>query len=299
MQLMTEGCRSMSDPDLTTCDDKERSSISSGEIDINDSSNTLGVLIGNVKQRGTVGSADGQRIRVRYSDNSLERSEVSKMIENLKKVSAIHMGENGTTQEQNSGNSKWKIGKKSKVGKPKEVQKGKKVSKTHSSEDILEQTGNNNVTSGGTKEGDNIQRSSSDSPQDTHSPVPKKKNTTGIFKKKKKTSNVVPLHHTPSPQDDAFVKEGSTPPPSDNQVSPILPPEEGLAMTAVQKHVVSVPISAVNHHAPPSKRDTDVHFNLETLVLPVNRNWIKCGYLWLRMKLPNGRYAWTHIVSVH
>ena len=38
-------------------------------------------------------------------------------------------------------------------------------------------------------------------------------------------------------------------------------------------------------------------FDLEGLVKPVDKNWTKCGYLWLRMKLPNNHYAWTHIVS--
>ena len=46
-----------------------------------------------------------------------------------------------------------------------------------------------------------------------------------------------------------------------------------------------------------SKVEPDENFNLLTLVQPENENWVKCGYLWLRMKLPNGRYAWTHIVS--
>ena len=37
--------------------------------------------------------------------------------------------------------------------------------------------------------------------------------------------------------------------------------------------------------------------SLEKLVPRSPTNWIKSGYLWLRMKLPNNRYAWTHIVS--
>ena len=39
------------------------------------------------------------------------------------------------------------------------------------------------------------------------------------------------------------------------------------------------------------------NFDLEGLVKPMDKNWTKCGYLWLRMKLPNNHYAWTHIVS--
>ena len=37
--------------------------------------------------------------------------------------------------------------------------------------------------------------------------------------------------------------------------------------------------------------------DVNNLIDPVNPNWIKSGYLWLRMKLPNNRYAWTFIVS--
>ena len=38
--------------------------------------------------------------------------------------------------------------------------------------------------------------------------------------------------------------------------------------------------------------------HLHSLVLPVPKGWSQCGYLWLRMKLPNNRYAWTFIVSL-
>jgi len=41
-----------------------------------------------------------------------------------------------------------------------------------------------------------------------------------------------------------------------------------------------------------------VSYNLQKLVQPLPKAWIKCGYLWLRMKLPNNIYAWTYIVSV-
>ena len=46
-----------------------------------------------------------------------------------------------------------------------------------------------------------------------------------------------------------------------------------------------------------NKQPELAHFDLEGLVKKVDENWIKCGYLWLRMKLPNNHYAWTHIVS--
>lgn len=46
-----------------------------------------------------------------------------------------------------------------------------------------------------------------------------------------------------------------------------------------------------------NKQPELAHFDLQGLVKPVDENWTKCGYLWLRMKLPNNHYAWTHIVS--
>ena len=327
---MTEGYRSISDPDLTSVDeDKERASISSAEMDLNEAEVPQGAIIGSVKQRGaSMGSSDGHRIRVRYSDNSLERSEVSKMLENLKTMSSIGMGQqNGSARNNHhhdnqqappsgKSSSKWTIGKKLKGGgKSKESGgKAKKMSKGfHSSEDILEQSESSKVqggggVAGGRGEGDpSSNRSSSDSPQDSQpshqhsSPVPRKKNTTGIFgKKKKKASPVVPFHHSPSPQDDAFDKEGSTPPPDILQ-------EEGQSSSTAENEGRATPKSAegmlsVVDHAPSRKAEQvvvggGVQFNLDTLVLHLNQNWIKCGYLWLRMKLPNGRYAWTHIVS--
>lgn len=47
-----------------------------------------------------------------------------------------------------------------------------------------------------------------------------------------------------------------------------------------------------------NKQPELANFDLEGLVKPVDKNWSKCGYLWLRMKLPNNHYAWTHIVSI-
>jgi len=324
---MSEGYRSISDPDLTSVDeDKERASVSSAEMELSEVEAPRGVVIGNVKQRGSsMSSSDCQRIRVRYSDNSLERSEVSKMLENLKSLSSISMGQqNGSAHHHSnqqappSGKSslKWTIGKKLKGGKSKESGgKAKKMSKGfHSSENILEQSQTNEVqggggVAGGCGEGEgNSNRSSSDSPQDSqppqqqlHSPVPKKKNTTGIFgKKKKKTFNaVVPLQQrSPSPHDNAFDKEGSTPPPADTrqeegQRSPTAENEDGASQKSGEG------VSGIIDHAHPRKAEqaSGIVFNLDTLVLPVNKNWTRCGYLWLRMKLPNGRYAWTHIVS--
>ena len=38
--------------------------------------------------------------------------------------------------------------------------------------------------------------------------------------------------------------------------------------------------------------------DLRSLVLPVPKPWSMCGYLWLRMRTQNNRYAWTHIVRL-
>ena len=46
-----------------------------------------------------------------------------------------------------------------------------------------------------------------------------------------------------------------------------------------------------------NKQPELANFDLDGLVKPTDKNWIKFGYLWLRMKLPNNHYAWTHIVS--
>lgn len=40
------------------------------------------------------------------------------------------------------------------------------------------------------------------------------------------------------------------------------------------------------------------NYNLQKLVSPLPKSWTKCGYLWLRMKLPNNIYAWTYIYCV-
>ena len=46
-----------------------------------------------------------------------------------------------------------------------------------------------------------------------------------------------------------------------------------------------------------TEESPDGVIDLQKLIEPIPENWIKCGYLWLRMKLPNNRYAWMYIVS--
>ena len=271
-EILTENCRSISDPDLSSSTDKERCSISSGEGDIEGGSV-------NINQTDIERLKKENRTFVRYSDNSLERPEVKEILDSLA----------GDGQGSGSGGgTKWK-GKKvfRSRQKHKDIQKIKKSNRIfHSSEDILECPG------GTEKEGG--RRSSSSSPQETHSPIPKKKNGTGIFKLSKKKKMSVPVV---SPLEDPFSKEASSSPTllepgnlesqglSNGHASPLLSANS-------DEHVVSSPISLTSKQEEP-----DANFNLQTLLLPVNENWVKCGYLWLRMKLPNGRYAWTHIVS--
>ena len=57
-----------------------------------------------------------------------------------------------------------------------------------------------------------------------------------------------------------------------------------------QHHNVSSPVPRKESISPESS-------HLHSLVLPIPESWVQCGYLWLRMKLPNNRYAWTYIVS--
>ena len=40
-----------------------------------------------------------------------------------------------------------------------------------------------------------------------------------------------------------------------------------------------------------------VYYDDLSLLAPVSETWLKHGYLMLRMKLPNNRYAWTYMVS--
>ena len=174
-----------------------------------------------------------------------------------------------------------------------DLQKTKKNKAFLSSDNFLEQSTSSILSASADKD----ERSSSGSPQEIHSPVPKKKNGTGIFKISRKKKHSLPIRPTPSPLEDPF--GGSDSPPailhsSDN--GHVIGGEVGgiLAEDSPRHHVVSLPVHPADEGV---RQEPDANFNLQTLVQPVNENWVKCGYLWLRMKLPNGRYAWTHIVS--
>ena len=261
----------MSDPDLTTSNsDKERVSVSSGDTDLENTE--IQRSMDQIREKPS-----RPKPPFRYSDNSLERSEVKRILEGLGNLSeAILLP--GERPPKRKGNKKSKI-------KHKDLQKVKKSGHSfHSSDDILI------PESVAEKDG---RRSSSSSPQELQSPVPKKKNGTGIFKRKKKIS--MPMRPTHSPlEGDPFGRDSPNSP-SILGTEPVLVGEgreEGSEEPSPTHHIVSNPVQSEDE-----KLEPDAHFNLETLVQPVNKNWAKCGYLWLRMKLPNGRYAWTHIVS--
>ena len=286
-EILTESCRSISDPDLISSMDKERSSVSSGEADIE-------MSVGQSELQNSIRServgVSKPHFSVRYSDNSLERSEVSKYLD--------RMEEHGVTANGRASGGKWKdvlLAKGSK-NKPKLLQKSKKNKAFLSSDNFLEQSGTTSVPVAEKEE----QRSSSGSPQEIHSPVPKKKNGTGIFKISRKKKHSLPLRPTPSPLEDPFGKEASDSPPAilSNSDSHVITNEMAsggiLAEDSPRHHIVSRPVHSTEEEGKP---EPDANFNLQTLVQPVNKNWVKCGYLWLRMKLPNGRYAWTNIVS--
>ncbi len=65
-------------------------------------------------------------------------------------------------------------------------------------------------------------------------------------------------------------------------------------LSAVRPAKALVKVKVPPSPPPPSPRTM---FDIQRLILPKPSTWIKSGYLWLRMKLPNNRYAWTHIVS--
>ena len=87
----------------------------------------------------------------------------------------------------------------------------------------------------------------------------------------------------PTPSQENSASEGKG---SDADQSPLAStrPSDGL------RHSVSPPVPRKESVSPESA-------HLHSLVLPIPESWVQCGYLWLRMKLPNNRYAWTYIVS--
>ena len=333
--VVKDHSRSISDPDVVhAMAHKQTCSIGSGEIDEVDPSSDF--LTNSVDQGGDSSFASKKKAVNRFpssassSDISVEKPDVKKLIEGLGGATHALMRsvDNGidyvtggnASAGASGGGGKWRLGvrNKNKVNKQqKDLPNSKKctsnhkaVKVSHSSEEVLEQPSSSAAVLG-EKE---LLRSSSSSPQETHSPVPKKKNGTGIFKKhKKKNSGSITVQTTSSQHDDAFARENSSPPPtpshttlqpqrrertrtSSSRSSPLPSTGDDASPSHQQKHVVSPPITAISV-ASGGKEQTEVQFDLETLILPLNKDWVKCGYLWLRMKLPNGRYAWTHIVS--
>lgn len=332
--VMNDSCRSISNPDLMTNVDKERCSVSSSEIDLSEPSSDI-ILMGSVEQQQqqqqqrSMNAGEGIRntnkkklapLKTCNSDGSLVRSDM-KIPEGFR---VLHDVENGMTHfsggSTGGGGGKWKFGGKIRNRHNRQHREIQNMFKSiNSSDNLLEQPPLSITGGAGDKE---ILRSSSGSPQDIHFPAPKKKNGAGIFKKKKKkNSSSTSIQATSSLQDDAFIKDSSPPPPppsflhlhsqdvrsgeqpwtGNGRSSPVLSTGDDLSpcqhQQQQQKHVVSGPIKAATLGLG-NKEPVEVQFDLQSLVLPVNKNWVKCGYLWLRMKLPNGRYAWTHIVSI-
>ena len=333
--VIIDNFRSISNPDLLSSVDKERCSVSSGDIDLMEPSPDI-LVVGGVEPRKLRGpKTGGDRVtrnrnrkkkmilKPSNTDVCLAKSDV-KILEALGPM--MNSVENGMTNCSGGsesiggggGGGKWKLGGKirNKLNKqPKETQSVKAVLTMQSSDDLLEQS----LTINDGAVDKEILRSSSDSPQEIPSPVPRKKIVTGIFKKKRKNNSSTSLTATSSSQDDAFIKDASPPLPLPVSAPPSFLPhhvqEVGVWTNSghsgdhhspgddlspysqpQQKHIVSYPITSATFGSG-KKEQADVIFDLQSLVLPENKNWVKCGYLWLRMKLPNGRYAWTHIVS--
>lgn len=304
-EILSESCRSVSDPDLVSSLDKERSSVSSGEGDGGEGGRNSRTLSTNGHNEVMRNGRQRLPYNVRYSDNSLDRSEVNTILDGLQNMSGntVLPGERPSTNASSSGAptyntavSKLKgVISKSK-GKHKTKEKKLSIARGFQSSENLEK---------------DCRNSSSTSPQDVEGPFSKKKSSTGKLKntKKKNSKSIIissPIIPPPSPQEEPFTKEVSFSPPGqpdpsvvDNEgqglVNGHASPSSATSDDASPKHihVVSNPIGVKQ------QLETDSHFNLQTLVQPVNKSWLKCGYLWLRMKLPNlpGRYAWTHIVS--
>ena len=126
----------------------------------------------------------------------------------------------------------------------------------------------------------------------------------------------IPAHEEPSPQEASTAapdepsmraQHEASPPEEPSRQQPSTPaPEEPLIMVerddSSEELVFSCPSEEQGDIvSPPVEREgvaRSESAHLHSLVAPVPKGWVQCGYLWLRMKLPNNRYAWTFIVSV-
>ena len=196
--------------------------------------------------------------------------------------------------------------KKSKKKEEKKVKKSRKLS--NSMENIVD---DKEVSMGGSNENhiDATDRCTSNSPPSDSPKVSRKNSRTGpsIFKRagRNKSKDQLPVKESSS-------KESSlSPPPYPNSPPSLvnggdkslpLSKSSKSSSSKFSKRPSMLRSSSSSHPVVSgptliNKQPELENFDLDGLVKPVDENWTKSGYLWLRMKLPNNHYAWTHIVS--
>lgn len=189
--------------------------------------------------------------------------------------------------------------------KEKDEKKLKKAGKTYGSAD--------DIVDDHSAEAQDQGRSSSGSPQENTSPYfPRKPTKSSLFRRKKQQKDkAAKLGLKKSPSPDIRDKEPSPPAANGSDTAlfnghhssserTLTPTEHTPGGALAQRSASFSPGHIVsNPRIMPKKEEEEetIHFNLQTLVNPLPEGWVKCGYLWLRMKLPNNRYAWTYIVS--
>ncbi len=143
------------------------------------------------------------------------------------------------------------------------------------------------------------ERSSSGTPPDGQSPVmPRKSKASGLFRigrrrGKDTITKLKPSASQPEKLGQEFPvlkEEPLSPPPTHNGHEDLFERGRVLRRNRDPSHKVSGPL--IKDH-----KEKQASYNLQKMVLPLPKAWTKCGYLWLRMKLPNNIYAWTYIVS--
>ncbi len=141
-------------------------------------------------------------------------------------------------------------------------------------------------------------RSSSSTPPEGQSPImPRKgKQSTGLFRiGRRKGKHVVAKLKASASHPEKLGQESNDPslsPPAVDNDTELFAEGGGRLPRRDPAHRVSRPLMEEQ-----CKDGQVVSYNLQKLVSSLPKAWTKCGYLWLRMKLPNNIYAWTYIVS--
>ena len=247
-----------------------------------------------------------RHLMVRYSQNTVESA--ANAFEDL----LAHDVEQQSPSHHSSFSSHFRPfdAFKQKRAKKKEERKVKKSRKlSNSMENMLD---DKEVSMGGSNENHiDTDRCTSNSPPSDSPKVSRKNSRTGpsIFKRagRNKSKDQLPLKESSSKESSLSPPPHPNSPPSlvnggggghfdkslksssKSSSKPLKRPSM-LRSSSASHPVVSGP-TLIN------KQPELSNFDLEGLVKPVDENWTKCGYLWLRMKLPNNHYAWTHIVS--